>query len=88
MPTRPLYQPGELVDYVAQTGDTLPALAAHFNTTEAEIRESNPILPKRVTTLPPGLPMKIPIYYQSLWGNPFQIIPDSIFINGPDPGGI
>jgi LasA protease len=84
MPTRPLYQPGELVDYVAQTGDTLPAIAAHFNTTEAEIRETNPILPKRVTTLPSGLPMKIPIYYQSLWGSPFQIIPDSRFVNGPE----
>jgi len=71
------------VEYIAQTGDTLPALATHFNTSEAEIREANPVLPKLVTTLPPGLPMKIPIYYQSLWGSPFQIIPDSIFINGP-----
>ncbi len=83
MPTRPLYEPGELVDYLAQPGDTLPALAAHFNTSEAEIREANPVLPARVTTLPTGLPLKIPIYYQSLWGSPFQILPDNLFINGP-----
>src|SRR5512140_1478967 len=35
---RPNYAPGELVDYTAQSGDTLPALARRFNTTEAEIR--------------------------------------------------
>lgn len=81
--TRPSYEPGTLVDYTAQTGDTLPVLAVHFNTTEKEIREANPILPKDVTTLPPGLPMKIPIYYVALWGNPFKILPDSLFINGP-----
>ncbi len=87
MPTRPLYQPGELVDYTAQPGDTLPALAAHFNSTEKEIREANPVLPERVTTLPAGLPLKIPIYYQSLWGSPFQIMPDNLFVNGPSQVG-
>lgn len=81
--TRPSYEPGTLVDYIAQTGDTLPVLAVHFNTTEKEIREANPNLPQVVTTLPPGMPMKIPIYYVALWGNPFKIIPDSLFINGP-----
>jgi LasA protease len=80
---RPAYQPGQLVDYIAQTGDTLPALADHFNTTTSEIREANPSIPDNVTTLPPGFPMQIPIYYRSLWGNPFQIIPDSLFVNGP-----
>ncbi len=84
MPTRPHYAPGELVDYIAQSGDTLPALASHFNTTEAEIREANPILPSRVTTLPMGLPMQIPIYYEALWGSPYQIIPDALFVNGPE----
>jgi murein DD-endopeptidase MepM/ murein hydrolase activator NlpD len=82
MPTRPKYSPGELVDYTAQSGDTLPALAAHFNTTEKEIRDANSILPEQVTTLPAGLPMKIPIYYRALWGSSFQIIPDSMFVNG------
>jgi murein DD-endopeptidase MepM/ murein hydrolase activator NlpD len=81
--TRPVFQPGELVDYTAQMGDNLEALAARFNTTVAEIRTANPIIPDSATTMPPGMPMKIPIYYLPLWGTPYQIIPDSLYINGP-----
>ncbi len=81
--TRPAYQPGELVDYTAQIGDTLESLAARFNTTVAEIRTANPIIPLSATTMPTGMPMKIPIYYRPLWGTSYQIIPDSLFINGP-----
>jgi murein DD-endopeptidase MepM/ murein hydrolase activator NlpD len=80
---RPKYAPGELVDYTAQNGDTLPALAARFNTTVEEIREANPIIPLDATTMPPGMPMKIPIYYLPLWGTAFQSIPDHAFVNGP-----
>jgi murein DD-endopeptidase MepM/ murein hydrolase activator NlpD len=87
LPTRPPYSPGELVEYFAQTGDTLPALAVRFNTTEKEIRQANPILPEQLTTLPPGLPMQIPIYYKPLWNTPFQMIPDSLFIYGPGEVG-
>jgi LasA protease len=87
IPTRPDYAPGELVDYVAQAGDTLPALAAHFNTTVDQIMAANPIVPRDATTMPPGLPMKIPIYYRSLWGSPFHVLPDSAFVNGPDQIG-
>src|SRR5450759_664925 len=83
LPTRPLYTPGQLVDYIAQTGDTLPALAARFNTTEKEIRAANPIIPSDATTMPPGMPMKMPIYYQPFWSSPYQILPDSLFVNGP-----
>ena len=83
LPTRPPYEPGQLVDYIAQTGDTLPALAARFNTAEAEIRAANPVIPRDATTMPPGFPMQIPIYYKALWGTPYQIIPDSLFVNGP-----
>jgi murein DD-endopeptidase MepM/ murein hydrolase activator NlpD len=83
LPTRETYLPGTLVAYEVQDGDTLPALAAHFNTTEKEIREANPSLPEMVTTLPPGMPMKIPIYYKALWGNPYQILPNSLFVDGP-----
>jgi len=83
LPTRPPYEPGQLVAYTAQPGDTLPALAARFNTTEAEIRAANPIIPQDATTMPPGFPMQIPIYYKALWGTPYQILPDSLFINGP-----
>jgi LasA protease len=80
---RPEYAPGELVDYIAQNGDTLPALAARFNTTIDEIMEANPIIPQDATTMPPGFPMKIPIYYLPLWGTAFQSIPDHAFVNGP-----
>jgi LasA protease len=83
LPTRPPYSPGELVEYIAQTGDTLPALAVRFNTTEQEIRKANPILPENVTTMPPGMPMQIPIYYKPLWATAFQMIPDSLFVYGP-----
>ncbi len=83
LPTRPPFNPAELVDYTAQMGDSLPALAAHFNTSVAEIRAANPIIPQTATTMPPGMPMKIPIYYAPLWGTPYQIIPDSLFVDGP-----
>jgi murein DD-endopeptidase MepM/ murein hydrolase activator NlpD len=72
-----------LVDYVAQTGDTLPGLALRFNTSVQEILEANSFIPASATTMPPGMPMKIPIYYLPLWGSPYQIIPDSQFVNGP-----
>ena len=44
---------------------------------------ANPFIPADATTMPPGMPMKIPIYYQPFWGSQYQIIPDSLFINGP-----
>lgn len=80
---RPEYAPGELVDYIAQDGDTIPALAAHFNTSADEIYDANPFIPRTATTMPPGMPMQIPIYYLPLWGDPYQIIPDSAFVYGP-----
>jgi murein DD-endopeptidase MepM/ murein hydrolase activator NlpD len=83
LPTRPPYSPGELVDYIAQSGDTLLNLASHFNTTVDEILAANSFIPKDATTMPPGMPMKIPIYYQPFWGSQVQIIPDSLFVNGP-----
>ncbi len=58
---RPIYTPGELVDYIAQSGDTLSNLSFRFNTTVEEILAENPIIPESATTLPPGLPMQIPI---------------------------
>jgi len=83
LPTRATYKPGELVDYSAQTGDTLPALAARFNTTVAEIMGANPQIPRDATTMPPGMPMKIPIYFRALWASSFKVIPDHAFVNGP-----
>jgi LasA protease len=84
---RPVYKPGDLVDYAVQTGDTLPALAAHFNTSIAEIRAANPHIPEDATTLLPGMTMKIPITYSPYWGTPLQIMPDSLFVNGPRANG-
>jgi LasA protease len=83
LPTRPPYSPGELVDYIAQTGDSLSALARHFNTTVDEIRAANSFIPADATTLPPGMPIKMPIYYQPFWGSQYKILPDSLFVNGP-----
>lgn len=82
-PTRPPYSPGEWVAYTAQTGDTLPALATRFNTSVEEILAANDFIPADATTMPPGMPMQIPIYYEPFWGSPYQILPDSLFVNGP-----
>jgi len=86
-PTRKAFKPGELVEYTAQTGDTLPALALRFNTTVGEILNANPHIPREATTMPPGMPMQIPIYYRALWSSPFQILPDHAFVNGPTSSG-
>jgi len=83
MATRPSYPPGTLVDYIAQSGDSVLSIAAHFNSTEEEIRKANPIIPPDATTMPPGFPMKIPIYYEAIWSSSFQIIPDIAFVYGP-----
>ncbi len=48
----------------------------------------NPDIPEDITTLPPGYPMQMPIYYKPFWGTSFQIIPpDAAFVNGPDAIG-
>ncbi|MDP3721515.1 MAG: LysM peptidoglycan-binding domain-containing protein, partial [Anaerolineaceae bacterium] len=86
-PSRPVYPPGTLVDYTAQNGDNLAAIANHFNTNVAEILEANPLLPKTITTLQAGFQLKIPIYYKALWGSQFQILPDALYVNGPAQTG-
>lgn len=87
LPTRPSFAPGELVGYVAQSGDTLPALALRFNTSVDEILAANPFIPRDASTMPQGMPMQIPIYYRALWGSAFQIIPDHAFVNSPAGSG-
>jgi len=84
---RPEYAAGELVDYIAQSGDTVSALAKRFNTTVEEIMQANPIIPVDATIMPEGLPMKIPIYFLPLWGTAFQSLPDDAFVNGPSQIG-
>jgi len=83
LPTRSPYPPGKIFSYPAQSGDTLEAVAAHFNTSVAEIRAANPNLPEQVTTMPPGYPLQVPAYYTPLTGSPFHILPDSEIIYGP-----
>ena len=83
LPTRTTYIPGQLVDYTAQSGDTLPALAKRFSTSVIEIMQANPRIPSDATTMPPGMPMQIPIYYHALWSSPFKIIPDHAFVDSP-----
>ncbi len=87
LPQRPIYEPGTLVDYTSQDGDSLTAIAIHFNTSVEEILEANPLVPKGITTLQAGTAMKIPIYYKALWGSQFQIMPDALFVNGPAQSG-
>lgn len=83
IPTREIFSAGELVLYEAQSGDTLTAVAVHFNTTVDEILAANPSVPAEITTLPPGLPMQIPVYHVPLLGTPFKMLPDSEVIFSP-----
>jgi LasA protease len=90
LPTRTLFGPATLFTYTVQTGDTVAALAAHFNTTPQEIAAANPGVPLSAT-LSSGLTLTVPTYYFALGGPTFKIIPDSEFVNGPankdfDPG--
>lgn len=81
---RPVYAPGTIVDYIAQSGDTLSLLAARFGSSVEEIRIDNPQIPEDATSMPPGFPMKMRIYYKPFWGSQYQIIPDAAFVYGPD----
>ncbi len=83
LPVRTPHPPGEIFIYTAQQGDTLPAVAAHFHSSEREILAANPDLPAGLTTLPPGYPLRVPAYYLPLTGSPLHILPDSEVVNGP-----
>ena len=83
LPTRSPYPAGQIFQYLAQSGDTLAAIAQHFNTSVIEIRRENPDLPDAVTTLPPGYPLRVPGYYAPLTGPTYKIVPDSEVVYGP-----
>lgn len=87
LPVRTPHPPGEIIVYAAQQGDTLPAVAAHFHTTEREVLAANPDLPTGITTLPPGYPLRVPAYYLPLTGSPLHMLPDSEVVNGPGAVG-
>lgn len=77
-PTRTRWEFGEVLPYVVQSGDTLAAIAAHFNALPETIRINNKDFNfDQFTTLPPGQPLIIPAYYAPLMGTPYHIIPDS-----------
>ena len=82
LPTREVIAPGRRLPYVTQTGDTVAAIAAHFNTSVEEILAANPQLPI-TTTLSSGQELQVPAYYFSLGGPTFKIVPDGEFVYGP-----
>lgn len=82
LPTRAVIQPGEKLPYDAQTGDTVAAIAAHFNSSPEEVLAANPGL-ALTATLPSGMPLNVPAYYFPLGGPVFHILPDSEFVYGP-----
>lgn len=68
--------------YLAQSGDTLPAVAARFGVTLTQIVSANPTQPP-AEFLSPGAALFIPgIALGQL--TPFRIIPDSEFVRGPE----
>lgn len=83
LPTRERWPFGTLLPYVVQSGDTLAAVAAHFNTTADAIIAANPDVAFSASTLAPGLALTIPASFAALLGSPFQIIPDSELVYGP-----
>lgn len=82
LPNRGPFGPGEHLPYVIQSGDTVPVLATHFNTTAEEILAANPDLsPTGILTS--GVEIGIPSYYFPLTGPTYKILPDSAFVYGP-----
>jgi LasA protease len=71
------------MEYLVQSGDTLEAVAAHFNTTVEDIRKNNPDLPVKTTTLIPNQILRVPLYLAPFTGTPFQMLPDSEVAAGP-----
>lgn len=86
LPTRQPFGVGQLFTYTSQTGDTLVALAAHFNTTQDEILAKNAGL-SPTATIASGISLTIPAYWFPLGGSPYKIIPDGEFVYGPTSQG-
>ncbi|MEP7359704.1 MAG: LysM peptidoglycan-binding domain-containing protein [Anaerolineales bacterium] len=86
LPAREPFGVGTLLPYTTQTGDTLLALAAHFNTTPEEILAKNPGL-SSTSTLASGISVTVPAYWAPLSGSAYKIIPDSELVYGPSGVG-
>ena len=72
--------------YLTQTGDTLIAIASHFNTSPEEVLALNPGLAP-TATLAAGQALIVPAYWFPLGGSPYKIIPDAEFVYGPTSAG-
>lgn len=83
LPSRLFSEPGQVVDYVVQSGDFLDVIAIRFNTTIADIHKLNPDLPQTTTTLAPDTVLKVPVYLAPFTGTPFRMLPDSEVVAGP-----
>ena len=88
VPVRTRWEFGELLPYVVQSGDTLPALAARFNQTTDAILKANPALAVFQSTLPPGRAINIPASYAPLLGSAFHMLPDSAVVYAEAPGNL
>ncbi len=86
LPARDPFGVGTLLPYTTQTGDTLLAMAAHFNTTPEEILAKNPHL-SPTSTLASGISVTVPAYWFPLAGSAYKIIPDSALVYGPSSIG-
>jgi LasA protease len=87
LPTRQMSEPGQIIEYAVQSGDTLEAVASHFNTSVEDIRKNNPDLAEKTTTLVPGRILKVPLYLEPFTGTPFQMLPDSEVVASPSMSG-
>jgi len=76
---------GDLVTYTVQAGDSLPALAQRFQTSEKDITALNPWLVAggQPTTLPPGRALSIRLAVKPDWDSQAVLLPDYLFVNGP-----
>jgi LasA protease len=83
LPTRIPLEPGQIMEYHVQSGDTLEAIAAHFHTNVPDIRKNNSGLSAKTTTLTPDQLLRVPAYIAPFTGTPFQMLPDSEVIAGP-----
>jgi LasA protease len=83
IPTRVPMVPGQLMEYSAQSGDILEAVAARFHSPVQEVRDANPDLGFDLTTLAPGRLLHVPAYYVPFTGTPYQMLPDSEVVSSP-----
>lgn len=75
----------DLFPYITQSGDTLPSLAARFQTTPGDITAENLSSDQlaQMSTLPPGQELMIRLIVEPIWDVQEQVIPNALYVNGP-----